>query len=94
MNVREADKDLDALRAEMAQLRKDLASMAGTVKGMASEVGADAYQRVRATADEARHRAERAAEDVSQTIEERPLMSVLVAFVVGLLLGALFGRRH
>jgi ElaB/YqjD/DUF883 family membrane-anchored ribosome-binding protein len=96
MTVRDevAQKDIDALRAELGQLRKDLSAMAGTLKGIAGDVGADAYQRVRTTAEQARQRAERAAEDVSSTIEERPLMSVVIAFVVGLLLGAVFGRRH
>lgn len=96
MTVRDeaTQKDIEALHAELGQLRKDMASMAGTLRDMASDFGASAYQRVRASASEARHRAERAAEEVSSTIEERPLTSLLVAFVVGLLLGTLFGRRH
>ncbi|NJO67510.1 MAG: hypothetical protein HC826_00560 [Rhodospirillales bacterium] len=85
MNTREdaVQEDMQALRNDLGQLRKDLAAMAGTLKEIGSEVGDDALNRVRATASKARTQAdraaararaeaERAAESVSETIEERP----------------------
>jgi ElaB/YqjD/DUF883 family membrane-anchored ribosome-binding protein len=38
--------------------------------------------------------AEKAADTVAHTIEDRPLASILAAFVVGLILGVLFGRQR
>jgi ElaB/YqjD/DUF883 family membrane-anchored ribosome-binding protein len=41
-----------------------------------------------------RKTAERASVTVTKEIEERPLTSIGISFVIGLLLGALFGRRR
>lgn len=96
MNVREeaSPQDIQALRNELGQLRKDLSAMAGTMKDMAEELGADTLERVRNTASKVRARAESAAGDVTETIEQRPFLSIVTAFVIGLLLGVLFGRQR
>lgn len=96
MNVKEeaTSQDVQALRDELGQLRKDLSAMAGTLKGMAGDLGADTLDRVRETASKVRARAESAAGDVTDTIEQRPLLSIVTAFVIGLLLGVLFGRQR
>lgn len=94
MNTREEqrEKDIESLRLEMSQLRSDLSAMGRTLKDLASDIGSTAYGRVKESADKAKDQAQRAADTVTQQIGERPLTSVLVSFVVGLLLGVLFSR--
>jgi ElaB/YqjD/DUF883 family membrane-anchored ribosome-binding protein len=87
-------KDVEALRSDLEQLRNDFAAMGRTVKALASEVGSETYARVRERADQARAQAEKAAGVVTQTIEDRPLVSILSVFVVGLIVGFLFGRQR
>lgn len=87
-------KDVQALRLELQQLRNDFAAMGRTLSDIAGHFGDDAYQRVRHGAERARAQAEKAAETVTHTIEERPFTSVVTAFVVGLLMGVLFGRQR
>jgi ElaB/YqjD/DUF883 family membrane-anchored ribosome-binding protein len=96
MNARDdvTNKDMEALRHEMAQLRNDFSAMTRTLKDLAGDAGSEAYARMQEGAEQARQRAERAANQVSHSIEERPFTSVLVAFAVGLLMGILFGRQR
>lgn len=96
MNGREdvAGKDIETLRQEMQQLRSDFAALTRTIKDIAGDVGSDAYARLRDRAGKARAQAEHAAETVGQSIEERPFVSMCVAFAVGLLMGLLFGRQR
>jgi ElaB/YqjD/DUF883 family membrane-anchored ribosome-binding protein len=92
--AKDVTKDTEALRRDLEQLRNDFAAMGRTVKGLAGEVGSETYARVRDRADKAREQAEKAADTVAHTIENRPLASILIAFVVGLILGMLFGRQR
>ncbi|MBK8209871.1 MAG: hypothetical protein IPK78_07660 [Rhodospirillales bacterium] len=96
MNARDdmASKDVEALRQEMAQLRNDFSAMTQTLKDIAGDAGSEAYARVRERAGQARVQAEKAADQVTHSIEERPFTSVLVAFALGLLMGVLFGRQR
>jgi ElaB/YqjD/DUF883 family membrane-anchored ribosome-binding protein len=92
-NEEAVQRDTDALRADLAQLRSDLSSLSTTLREAAGGLGADAYAQVRETAQRARAEAERRAEDLTATMSERPVVSVMVAFVAGLVLGLLFSRR-
>ena len=96
MNARDevASKDVEALRQEMAQLRTDFSTMTKTLKDIAGDAGTEAYARMRERAGKARVQAEKAADQVTQSIEERPFTSVLVAFALGLLMGVLVGRQR
>jgi ElaB/YqjD/DUF883 family membrane-anchored ribosome-binding protein len=96
MNARDdvASKDVEALRQEIAQLRTDFSALTRTMKDIAGDAGSEAYARVREKAGQARVQAEKAADQVTQSIEERPFTSVLVAFALGLLMGVLFGRQR
>ena len=91
MSAREEQKenDIESLRVEIAQLRSDLSAMGRTIKDRASDVGSTAYERVKESTGKAKDQAQRAAASVSHQIEERPLISVLVSFVIGLLLGVI-----
>lgn len=85
--------NVEALRAEMRQLRADMTAIATTLKALGTEGGTAAYEQVRQSAEHVLSEAEGAASAVARKVEERPLTTVLGAFVVGLILGALFSRR-
>ena len=98
-----SDGSYQALEAELAKLRDDVTSLAGTVRDIASdEVHAtvDAIRdRLDKAAVEARRAARRAtagandaADMIEGTIEEHPFTSILVALGLGFVLGA-FMRR-
>ena len=74
------------------QLKRDMAALTDTLKGLAAErghLGADALKNA---ASETEEQAKAAIQSVEGHISERPFVSVLVAFGVGLLLGKLLGR--
>lgn len=87
-------KDVDTLQADLQQLRTDLAAIAHTLQTLTGDASSDALAHVRAQAEKARKRAESAAGEISASIEERPLTSLGISFIVGLLLGLLFGRAR
>ena len=64
MNSREEawQKDVEAVRSDLAPLRTDLSVMGETVKDIVGEPGSQALERARETTRMARERAERAAE--------------------------------
>ncbi len=86
-------KDVEALKMEVEKLRGDLASTTRTLRDIGGTLGEQATDRVRETADRARKRVNKTADDVSHQIEDRPLISIIGAFLLGLVLGALFSRR-
>ena len=90
-------KDVDTLKEDISRLKDDLASIADTLleKGKAETDAAkeklgerfgDEYQSARAMGIEKM-------ESIEDQIREKPLMSLLIAFVVGHFLGKLFDRR-
>jgi ElaB/YqjD/DUF883 family membrane-anchored ribosome-binding protein len=96
MNAREEawQKDIEAVRSDLAQLRTDLSAMGKTVKDIVGEPGSQALDRAREATRKAREGAERAAETATHAIEERPFLSIAGTFVMGLLLGVLLGRKR
>jgi len=84
-NAEQLEKEFHTLRAEVERLRTDLGSIVGTAGDLASGAGSVAAEQVRKTA-------ERASATFSKEIEERPLTSLGISFVIGLVLGVLFGR--
>ncbi len=89
-----AEQDIEKLRSEMAQLQEDLRSVTQTVRDMASNQGEQVYQRARDKAAGARRRAEDMERQVEEQIEERPLSSLLVVFIGGLIAGLLLHQRR
>lgn len=85
--------DTETLRSDLEALREHLTTISRTVSAMAAEMGSEAAQRLHAGADEVKARAKRATQSVEHSVSEQPLTSVLAAFVIGLVLGVLFGRR-
>jgi ElaB/YqjD/DUF883 family membrane-anchored ribosome-binding protein len=104
MAERDLQKDLDAIKEDMAQLRSDLGELTQRLVEMGkSEVGA-ARSRVRAearnlgrelrqTLNETGERGWQSVESVEQLLTEKPVVSLLAAFGLGLLVGKLLERR-
>lgn len=80
------------IRADLDQLRADIAALASDLKGIAGRAGDEVVDGARSAARQAREKFEAATDKVSDSITERPLTSLLVAFFVGILLGKLFRR--
>ena len=96
----EADGDLEALKADLATLRGELASVVQAIKGLgetaittAKRQHGAAIDRVTAEAHSLTGEAAAAARDQLAELETRiraqPLAAVGIAFVVGLLFGSL-----
>jgi ElaB/YqjD/DUF883 family membrane-anchored ribosome-binding protein len=97
----ELEKELEALRSDLANLRADIARIAETVKQGTAETVRQRYEhlerslreQIQELLDAARTRSRHSVEEVEHQIEEKPFVSLLVAFGIGLLLSQLIGRR-
>lgn len=89
-----AEQSTENLRGEVQQLRDDLRSLSETVRNLTAERGERAYASARESAEAARERATKAEKAVEHQIEERPLASVLLCFVGGLITGLLVQTRR
>jgi ElaB/YqjD/DUF883 family membrane-anchored ribosome-binding protein len=76
---RELRQDLNTLKEDISKLRSDLSELAQKLLNIGkSEAGV--------TKDKLLERGRKTVETVGQKIEEKPLISLLIAFIVGLLL--------
>lgn len=94
-DVREEQRgrDIETLKVEIDKLRADVAATTRTLKDLGGSLGAQAAATLRGSAERARSEVHKAADDVSHQIEERPLISIIGAFLIGLVLGTLLSRR-
>ena len=88
-----SDTDIESLRAEMEQLRADLAKVGETLNTIVSGRAEAAYERVRGATEKAAAQASHAAESVGNEISTRPFTSVATAFLVGAMIGMMASRR-
>lgn len=99
-----AANELDTLKQEFAKLQTDLASLTEALKragvATAEQVkaqGVASLERVRADAEalarEAAETGRTQLSDLEQRIKDQPLMSVAIAFGIGLLFAMLGSRR-
>ncbi|MEE9176155.1 MAG: hypothetical protein V3U19_08295 [Thermodesulfobacteriota bacterium] len=90
-------KDVETLKDDLSKLREDLTGIAQSLlekgkteteaaKDKLSEGLQDEFQAVRDKSKET-------VESLEDQIREKPLLSLLIAFIVGLFLGKLFDRR-
>jgi ElaB/YqjD/DUF883 family membrane-anchored ribosome-binding protein len=97
MAERDLNKDVDALKADLNALRKDLSSVVETIKGTAksrAESEIDALQkRINQIAGDVQASGREGLRAVESHIEDKPLISLGIAFMVGMVLGRLFDRR-
>lgn len=89
--------DVNVLKEDISRLKDDLASIAESLlergkietdaaKDRLTETLGDEFQSARAKGKEK-------VESIEDQIREKPLMSLLIAFVIGLFLGKLLDRR-
>lgn len=91
--VQDEVKEVTDEVAALADLLKDLAASTGEdLRGAASEKLQEIARRSQALADKARSRTETEIASLERKIAEKPLQSALIAFVIGLLLGAVTRR--
>ncbi len=88
-----ADAEYETLRKELDQLRSDLGTLTQTLKGIATDEGSAAYDKVRQSAQKAQAQASQAIGAVGTEIGERPFTSMVTAFSIGLVIGMLFSHR-
>ncbi len=86
--------DIQSLRAELGNLRDDFAKIGDILKESARTRGAEAADRLRASAERGWSEAKSTAQTVLEEMEERPLGTALAVFVAGMLFGLLLGGRR
>ncbi len=90
-------QDLEALREDVTKLRSDLSQLAKSLLDKGKSETDTAKDRVMeelmSNLRSARDKSSGAVGSVEHKIQEKPLMSLLIAFVVGLILGKLFDSR-
>jgi len=84
--ARSVDDDLAALRADLKALRDSISDLAYDTR---DEVRA----KISETADRAVALGKQKAETMQETVRERPMTSVAIAFGVGMLIAHLLDRR-
>lgn len=82
-------RDVDRLRGEMDEIRKDLKTVTRAVRDIGAEKGQEAIEKAEYFGRRARKRARRTEARIEREIEDRPIVSVLAAFSVGFLLAKL-----
>ena len=88
------DSDVDALRAELKNLRADFSRITEILKDSAKTRGAEAADRIRQTAERGWTEAKSTAQTVLEEMEERQLGTAMVVFIGGMLFGLLLGGRR
>lgn len=90
-------RDVEALRASLDKLSKDVASMsqslANELKARAEHTADDLRDSAHTVTDQIGAKGKESAEALEKTVRERPFQSLLVAFGAGLLLAQLL-RKH
>lgn len=92
--------DYDTLQHEITDLRRDFSTLLETLRGQGTGVAKDAESTIRDLANQAERiytdlsRSSRdSLQAVGKSIEERPLVSILIAFVLGFIGSRLLDRR-
>jgi ElaB/YqjD/DUF883 family membrane-anchored ribosome-binding protein len=104
MAERDLQKDVDAVKDDLAKLRSDIAELTqrlidtgrSEVSSARNRLRAEARnlgRELRATLDETGEQGLKTVESVEQLLTERPLVSLLAAFGLGLLVGIFLQRR-
>lgn len=90
-------QDLEALREDVTKLRSDLSQLAKSLLDKGKSETDTAKDRVieelMSNLRSARDKSSDTVESVEHKIQEKPLMSLLIAFLAGLILGKLFESR-
>lgn len=107
MEAKSGKDEFSQVKQDLQQLREDLAKLTRAVtEGQKSNISSlrdeirkesrQAFDQVKEKGNEALHRAkdagDKAIHEVEHKIEERPFLSVLIMFLVGVLVGKLLDR--
>lgn len=87
-----ADKELQELRDEFAELKKELSGIGKTVSQLAHSVTDEGRDRLRAAAGRSRDQVRETWGAFEHEIEERPMTSIAIALGIGFILGKLLDR--
>lgn len=93
MAPNEATGSTDDLRADMDQLKRDVASLVETLRKTAEDGSREGLRSLNRVADETRARAQQSYALLEQQVVEKPVASLLIAFGLGMVLGKLLERR-
>ena len=89
-----AEQNTEALRNELNQLREDVRRITHTLKEVTASSGEETLEQVRDRLAQAKERALEAERSIEKQVEERPMTSILTAFVGGLIAGLLLQSRR
>jgi ElaB/YqjD/DUF883 family membrane-anchored ribosome-binding protein len=104
MAERDLQKDLDAVKEDLAKLRSDIAELTqklidtgrsevSTARNRVRSEAQNLGREFRATLNETGEQGLKTVESVEQLLTDRPLVSLLAAFGLGLLVGKFLQRR-
>jgi ElaB/YqjD/DUF883 family membrane-anchored ribosome-binding protein len=91
--AQQIDADLEALRNDIGKMRADLTRLSETLQDLLLQGGSDVIDKLRESTEWVKSEAKRTGQTLTQEIEERPIAAVIIAFIAGMVLGALFNRR-
>jgi len=103
MTEKTHDKELDALKADIARLREEFAELVGGVKKSAGihaeqegptpgEDGHDVWADLLNKFDSSRVQGEKVVRDLSAEVKQHPLVSIMAAFGLGYIIAKLWYR--
>ncbi len=81
------------LKDDLTRIQADLAALAQTVRALVGDQAEEGVAQAREAASKIKSQASATAARVEQEVTNRPLVSLLVAFGAGLLVGKLLDRR-
>jgi ElaB/YqjD/DUF883 family membrane-anchored ribosome-binding protein len=96
MTTQNVESEFDTVKADLAKLRGDIASLSAALKDVTSETVHQQIESIRTridnlTDDAAAHGRD-TLDDIASHVEERPLTSILIALGVGFVVGRLLDR--
>lgn len=91
--VEQTRKDFDALCKDIEALRADLNALTKSLHGLAGDKIEHAKAEVHEAGERVQQGVREARDNLGGQIEERPFTALFTAFGIGMILGALFGRR-
>ena len=97
MNEDGLGNDLESLKDDISKLKSDISDITQKLiykaKTDSGPMKDKFIEDLKNELDRARGKSRETFESVEQQIQEKPLMSLLIAFILGLLLGKLLDRR-
>lgn len=91
-----AQNDIEQLKADLARLRDDMSQLVNSVVGLGKRRATTAKDKAQESLEDTysamREGTSRAADSLADTMTDRPLTSIAVAFGIGVLMGKIMGK--